>query len=89
MTATSDARSRALARALREQVAGGARIEAWYDGGAVTVRGRRPNHVLHLLITLFSVGLWDLVWIALAILGGEQRSIISVDEGGEVTVEDV
>lgn len=32
-----------------------------------------PNHVLHLILTLATVGLWAFVWIALALVGSPYR----------------
>lgn len=51
------------------------------------VKGHRPNHVLHLLLTFFTVLVWGLVWIGLAIFGGEKRQAVSVDEFGNVLVQ--
>jgi hypothetical protein len=28
--------------------------------------GQKPNHVLHLLLTVFTAGLWGVVWLLLA-----------------------
>ena len=33
--------------------------------GVVTINQRVPNHLLHLLLTLFTFGWWALVWIVL------------------------
>lgn len=30
------------------------------------VSREKPNHILHLLLTIFTVGAWVIVWIALA-----------------------
>jgi hypothetical protein len=29
-----------------------------------------PNHILHLLLTIFTAGLWLIVWIIIAMSGG-------------------
>lgn len=43
------------------------------------------NHVLHLLITVFTVGLWFFVWMFLILTHGKSRRVmIGVDEAGEV-----
>lgn len=44
------------------------------------------NHVLHLILTLSTLGIWAIVWIALALLGGEKRVLVQVDEWGTSTV---
>ncbi|HSS41279.1 MAG TPA: hypothetical protein VLK37_01870 [Solirubrobacterales bacterium] len=78
-----------LANTLQGQVANGARIESQGDFQAVVVRGHRVNHLLHFLIGIFTLGLWWLVWIVLAITGGEKRQMISVDQFGNVFVQKV
>jgi len=32
----------------------------------VMATGQKPNHVLHLLLTVFTAGLWGVVWLLLA-----------------------
>jgi hypothetical protein len=39
-------------------------------GRNVLVRRTTPNHVLHLLVTLFLCGLWLPVWALIAVFGG-------------------
>lgn len=75
-----------LATALQGQIAQGARIESQSDFQAVTVKGHRVNHVLHFLIGLLTFGVWWIVWIIMAITGGESRSMVTVDEFGNVGV---
>ena len=53
---------------------------------AVLVFGRRPNHLLHWILTLVTFGFWGLIWIAIALGGGEKKEIIKVDEWGHVSV---
>jgi len=83
---SSDERKESLARTVSGQVASGARVESQSDYQAVVVRGKSVNHVLHLILTLVTLGLWAIVWIALAIFGGEKRSLVTVDEYGNVAV---
>ena len=59
--------------------------ESQTDYHVVIVRGHRPNHVLHLLLSIVTLGLWIPVWILLSIFGGEKRRAISVDECGNVS----
>jgi hypothetical protein len=86
---SADERKQLLARALQTQIAQGARIESQSDFQAVVVKGKHINHVLHLIITLFTFFLWGIVWLILAVTGGEKRSIVSVDEYGNVSVQKV
>ena len=60
----------------------GRRIESQSDYQAVLVYGHRPNHILHLILTIFTLGFWGIIWIALVVLGGEKREVVQVDEWG-------
>ena len=40
------------------------------------VKGRRTNHLLHLLLSVISLGFWVPVWVLLGISGGEKRKVI-------------
>jgi hypothetical protein len=53
------------------------------------VRGHRPNHLLHFLVGIFTLGLWWIVWFFIAIFGGEKRQMVSVDEFGNTFVQKV
>ena len=55
----------------------GWQIESRTELSAVLVKGKPVNHVLHLLLSLVTVGLWIPVWIILAIAGGEKRKHIA------------
>lgn len=76
-----------LARAISGEVRQGARIESQSDVQAVIVRGSKPNHILHLILTLITLGLWGIIWIAVAVLGGEKRGVIDVDEYGNTNIQ--
>lgn len=86
---SADERKQLLARALQTQIAQGARIESQSDFQAVVVKGKHINHVLHLIITLVTFFLWGIVWLIMAVTGGEKRSIVAVDEYGNVSVQKV
>lgn len=55
----------------------GWRVESETDYHVVLVRGYRVNHILHLLLSLVTVGIWIPVWILLMIFGGEKRRVIN------------
>lgn len=86
---TGDERKGSLANAIQTQVAGGARIESQSDFQAVLIRGHRVNHLLHFVIGVVTIGLWWIVWIFMAALGGEKRQMVSVDEFGNVLVQKI
>lgn len=78
-----------LALEISRLAAQGYRVESQSEIQATLVRGRRVNHILHLLLSLITIGIWLLVWICLAIFGGEKRVILIVDEFGNTRQEQV
>lgn len=84
---SSDDRKALLAQTVSSEIAQGARIESQSEYQAVLVRGKPINHILHLILTLVTCGIWGIVWIILASTGGEKRSVASVDDFGNVTVQ--
>ena len=52
----------------------GYRLESRTDTRATVVKGKRPNHVLHLLLTVFTLGVWAIVWIILSITSPPQAA---------------
>lgn len=62
----------------------GYRVESRLSGQIVLVKGKRPSHVLHLLLSLITVGLWLPVWLCIGVFGGEKRRVVSVDHCGLV-----
>jgi cell division protein FtsN len=84
---TTDERKQLLAQMIQTQVASGARVESQSDFQAVLVQGHRVNHLLHFVVGIFTLGLWWLVWIGIAIFGGEKRMMAQVDEFGNTTVQ--
>ena len=93
---------REMNTAIAEHLAKGWRVES--DGGerVVLVKGearrdrearqRKPNHLLHLLLSVFTAGLWIPVWALIAMrssasrrvgrwTAGEERKVLSVRDG--------
>jgi hypothetical protein len=64
------------------------RIESQSDVQAVIVFGRKPNHLLHFLIGVFTLGAWWIVWLILSIAQTETKRMITVDEAGRVQSRD-
>ncbi len=86
---TVEERAEALARLVASQVARGRRVESQSNLQAVLIRGHRPNHILHLILTALTLGFWGLVWIGMMAFGGERRELVRVDEWGNVSIEDL
>jgi len=82
---TPDERKAALGRNIATQLARGFRVDSQSEYQAVLVTGHRVNHVLHGLLTLFTV-VWGFVWIYVAATGGEERILVEVDQYGTVSV---
>lgn len=76
-----------LDRVVADRIAAGWRVESLTPSIAVLVKGKRPNHILHLILTLLTFGLWILVWINVASWGGERRTTLRLHEDGRL-VED-
>lgn len=66
------------------QVANGASIELQENFSAVLIWGRKANHILHLLLSLVTFGLWIIVWILIAINSGEKRHLYQIDKYGRI-----
>ena len=81
----SDAERRALlAQQLQQGAARGLRVESQAEYQAVFVEGQKVNHVLHVIITICTCGLWGIGWLVVALTGGEKRHQLIVDEFGNV-----
>ena len=68
-----DDRREKQANAVAREVMQGARVESDAAYQAVLVSGGRVNHLLHFFVGVFTCGWWWIVWIFLAITGGEKR----------------
>lgn len=81
MSIAQVAKSRPDEKTLDQRVAGhvkyGWRVESRTETQAVLVKGHRPNHILHLILSIITVGIWIPVWICVAIISGEKRKTLS------------
>jgi hypothetical protein len=67
----------------------GARVESQSDFQAVLLTGQVVNHVLHAILTLFTCGIWGIVWLLIVLTGGVKRHLLQVDDYGNVLVQHV
>ena len=81
---TLEERKALLAQRVAAAVGLGARIESQSETMAVLVTGKPVNHILHFLLGFPTFGFWWLVWIFLAITGGEKRRVVTVDDYGNI-----
>ena len=77
-------RREVLNRELQKYGAMGWRIETRSDYQATIAKGQQVSHVLHLLLTIFTLGLWLLIWALIGLFGGVKRWLLTVDEYGNV-----
>jgi hypothetical protein len=79
-------RQAALNAALSDNIRKGWRVESQTEYTAAIVKGKRPNHILHLILSLVTAGLWALfVWLPLCIFKHVDRRLLQVDANGRVT----
>ena len=85
----SDRRKQALATAISNEVRSGWNVQSQSDYQAVMhIPAQKTNHVLHLILTLITLGFWGLVWIAMVVIHkGEQHEVVSVDEYGNTNIQ--
>ena len=85
----SERRKQALATAISNEVRGGWNVQSQSDYQAVMhIPAQKTNHVLHLILTLITLGFWGLVWIAMVVIHkGEQHEVVSVDEYGNTNIQ--
>lgn len=82
---TSEERQEILAGAVSGHVRKGWRVESQTAHQAIIVKGRRPNHLLHLILSFITLGVWALlVWLPLVVFGGEKRRVLTVDPFGNI-----
>jgi hypothetical protein len=85
----SERRKQALATAVANEVRAGWNVQSQTDYQAVmNIPAEKTNHILHLILTIVTLGLWALVWIAMVVIHkGERREVISVDEYGNTNIQ--
>jgi hypothetical protein len=81
---TPEQRKLTLDERLRIEEAQGWRVESRTDHQATLVKGKHLNTKLHLILTIFTVGIWGIVWFAMWITGGEKHRTLTIDEYGSV-----
>lgn len=78
-------RARILDQAVTHRLVGGGLLVSRTEFEAVVAYRKRRNHVMHLMFTLLTCGMWAIVWIILALSNpGERRWVGTVDEYGQV-----
>lgn len=68
-TLSDEERTQWLAQQVDTQLRDGWQIESRTEHVATFRKGQPVNHVLHLLLSVFTLGLWLPVWVLVAIFG--------------------
>lgn len=84
-----DSRRELLAKQIEMAVQRGGRVESQTDTMAVIVKGKPVNHILHLILSIITLGFWLIIWIILVITGGEKRETITIDDYARVSIQRV
>ena len=80
---TVDARA-ALDRAVANELASGAELVSQAGSNAVLTKGKKVNHILHLILSVLTAGIWLIVWAILVATNKPQRILLSVNDQGQV-----
>ena len=72
-----DQRTVAFDQAVANAARQGWAVESRTDSQAILVKGHRPNHILHLILSIVTAGLWIPVWIIVSLASGQKRWVIS------------
>jgi hypothetical protein len=82
---SDDERHQILSQQIQAAAVRGMRVETQDKFQAIMVEGQPVNHTLHAILTIFTCLIWGLVWAVIAATGGQKRHLITVDEYGNVT----
>lgn len=67
-------------------VSRGWRLDTQTDFAAVLSSGKRLNHILHLLLSIVTFGIWIIFWIVMGITNKIATVTISVDKFGNTSI---
>lgn len=83
-TTMTSAAQPALDRAVAQELAAGGELQSQAGTNAVILRGKKVNHILHLILSLLTAGLWLIVWLLLIFTNKRQRIVLTATEDGQV-----
>ena len=67
-------------------VSSGWRLDTQTEFAAVLSRGKGLNHILHLLLSLVTFGLWLIVWLMLLLVNRIHTMTIQIDKFGNTLI---
>jgi hypothetical protein len=86
-TERSDAeRKSLLEKQIISHVSRGWRLDTQADFAAVLSSGKRLNHILHLLLSIVTFGIWIIFWIVMGLTNKIATVTISVDKFGNTSI---
>ncbi len=86
---TTEERKTILNQEILKHQTQGKRIESQIEFRVTLVTEKEINHVLHLILSVFTGGLWLLVWALVYFSAKDTRELLQVDEYGGITLTPV
>jgi hypothetical protein len=80
-------RKKILAQQIQQATVQQRRVESQSEFQATLAYGQPVNHTVHLIATIFTCGIWGIVWLVLALTGGVKRELLVVDDYGNVQLQ--
>ena len=89
MPLSNEERKLRLARVLAVEANNGWKVESQTEYTAVLYYGKggKINHILHLLLSLITFGIWLVVWISIGLMNQRKTKVIAIDEDGQIIVD--
>lgn len=81
-----DTQAEALQNAIASCAMNGWRLTATYGNVATMESGQPVNHILHVLVSIFTLGLWLPIWFLIAVTSdGVKQLVITADADGNIS----
>ena len=81
---TDQQRKGVLTSFIQTQTSKGWKLVFRGDFEAQLIKGKPTNHVLHLILSIITLGFWIPVWICVSLFAGQKEWFVTVDEYGNV-----
>lgn len=82
--ATTEERTAALDKYVLSAGHSGWRVQSQTSTTAQLLKGKPTNHILHLILSIITLGVWLIVWVLVVIFAGQKQRVVTVDEYGRV-----
>ena len=81
---SAEQRATILQQALGDLAFRGYQVERVDQTRAIVLAGAPINHILHLLLSVFTCGLWLPIWLLILASGGVKRRYVHIDDYGNL-----